>query len=489
MIRLSIGITNLTPGWTSLFQQMGILAEEINFSKSLASSYSALIINSDLDHSNIQKIHSFLTQSSGGLLLTKNYTTLFSSDRTSSQTKTELPKNYSSRIKSFYLSSGLIYCLKFDPDKEFSNNKYGRKRFPFKTDIHPDEIVSDVDRDSLRLSLEILFKELHYHRHLPFLSKWHSPTVKPFFAFRVDTDFGDKPSIQNLYALAGKHNIPMTWFLHVRAHEEWLSYFHAMKNQEIALHGYEHGTSKSYEHVINNIERGKQLMIDAGIEPKGFCVPYSIWNNTLAEILPKFNFKYSSEFTLGYDTLPFNPIHEHNQHPTLQIPIHPICTGSLGRKNASVDEMKEYFTITLEQNIAQLKNVIFYHHPLQPGLEIWDIIFKKVNDAGFTKLTFSEIADFWQKRQNAHIEAFFDMDSSTLQCESNTPDLFLNISTKPSEFHILEASKANSPLNSFDSIKTPPIKYLSSNTIKELNGNKFKLLKTSIMDWKNRIKL
>ena len=489
MIRLCVGISSLTPAWKSMFEQLGILAEEIDFSYTISVKYSCLIINSILDQSSQNLVHRFANKEVGGVLFSKNAQSLFAKDRTSTTLKIDLPHSYANAVSSYYLGTGLIFSLDFDPDSEFSNSDYKRKRFPFKPGYHPDEITRSTDIDALRYTVEILLKELHYHRKLPFVSKWHSPTKIPFFAFRVDTDFGDQTSLQKLYELADNYQIPMTWFLHVKAHEEWLDYFHTFKNQEIALHGYEHGTSKSYEHIVNNIESGKQLLMDAGLNPSGFCVPYSIWNETLGDVLNSFDFNYSSEFTLGYDTLPFFPIHKNEQHSTLQIPIHPICTGSLNRKCASIKDMENYFREILNHKTECIQNVLFYHHPMQVGLEIWNSIFDEVNKLGLTKLTFSEISNFWVSRLNSRIEIHFDEESSTLTCESGNSNLLLNISVNSREYYLIEASRVNKPLNSFESIQSPILLRQSKKTLEDLTGNRLQLLKTSILDWKNRIKL
>ncbi len=486
MIRLCVGISKLTPSWQSVFDQIGIRYEEIDFSKSLSAYYSCLVINNPHTNDEIKRISTFLKKESGGVLLLNSNTHQFGTDRTPSKLSVNMSDLFVKKVSQFYSKTGLLFTFDFDLDHEYSKNTAKRKRFPYKTGNHPDEIVSSLDRESLRITIELLLREMHYHRKLPYVSKWHSPSKKPFFAFRIDTDFGDKKSLKELYTVAEHFQIPMTWFLHVQAHEEWLDFFHTFEHQEIALHGYEHGTSTSYEHVLNNIEKGKQLMIDAGFAPSGFCVPYSIWNDALGDVLERFDFKYSSEFTLAYDTLPFYPIHKSVQHATLQIPIHPICTGSLNRIKVTEKEMEEYFGMILDQKISSFQNVIFYHHPMQPGLDIWKRIFKKVNEVGLDKLTFSEIADFWKDRINSKIEVFFDIEKSTLRCDSSDTNLILNVSVNSKEFYLIEASKANRPLNSFDSIPCPKKIAFPEATQKELRGNRIHLLKTSILDWKNR---
>ncbi|MGB0347411.1 MAG: hypothetical protein ACPGGA_07990, partial [Balneolaceae bacterium] len=194
-------------------------------------------------------------------------------------------------------------------------------------------------------------------------------------------------------------------------------------------------------------------------------------------------------FTIGYDTLPFYPIHQEEQHSTLQIPIHPICTGSLNRKRVSVSEMESYFETVLIQKNNQFQNVIFYHHPLQPGLELWKNIFRKVNALNLNKLTFSEIADFWKSRINSIINVFYDDKLLTLTCDSSNSNLLLEVSVNSKEFYLIKASQVNQPLNMFEAFKTPKTQFVSNETIKELNGERVQLLKTSILDWKNRRRL
>jgi hypothetical protein len=489
MIRLCIGISHLSAGWQCIADQLGVNIEEIDFEDFSASKFSSLIINSSLDHEAAGLVYRFINDDNGGIILTDQFSSYFSNERSLTQRQLNIPQEYNRSITQYNLGAGVITTLSFEPDYEYARIDYQRKRFSFKTNKHPDELVSSVDRESIRQTLLTLLKDHHFHRDLPFVSKWDSPTKTPFFAFRVDTDFGDKDSIKKLYALAEEHQIPMTWFLHVQAHEEWLNYFHSLENQEIALHGYEHGTSTSFEHIINNIERGKQLMLDNGLNPMGYCVPYSIWNETFGEVLDKFEFKYSSEFTLGYDTTPFYPIHRRMPHSTLQIPIHPICTGSLNRKKASLNEMTEYFDLVLAQKVELNQNVIFYHHPLQPGLELWKSIFNQVNELGLSKLTFTQIADFWNTRLESVIELNYDLDSKTLTCNSSNPDLYLNFSVNFDEYYLIKTSKVNEPLNHFEPLPTTRQLELSQTTINELEGNRLQLLKTSILDWKNRKKL
>ncbi len=489
MIRLCVGISSLNAAWCSLFDQLGVNIEKIDFSSPLENNYSCLIINSTLNNENKKEIYRYLDEGNGGVILCENVRSIFVHEQIKSHHPISLPLDYSNAIEQYHLGNGLLFSISFNPDVEFSCTKYKRKRFPFKKGCHPDEIVSSVNHENLRLTIEILIKKLHFHRNLPYVNKWHSPSRQPFFAFRVDTDYGSQDTIDELYSISSTYQVPITWFLHVKAHEEWMHHFNSLEKQEIALHGYEHGTSSSYEHIMNNIQQGKQIMTDAGLIPEGFCVPYAIWNKSLGDVLATFNFKYSSEFTLGYDTTPFHPIHNEHQHPTLQIPIHPICTGSLNRLNVPESEMGHYFKKVLDTKIKQLQNIIFYHHPMQKGTQLWKSIFEEVNKLRLATLTFTEIANFWAHRKEASLHLYFDKATSTLTCKENSFNYFLNVSVNFQEYFLLKASEVHKPLTDFNSFPSPKISYHTKEILQELNGNRFKLLKTSIFDWKNRKKL
>lgn len=64
--------------------------------------------------------------------------------------------------------------------------------------------------------------------------------------------------------------------------------------------------------------------------------------------------------------------------------------------------------------------------------------------------------------------------------------MILKISTNSKNFYLLKASKVNKPLHSFEALPMPKNDDLSLSTYKELTGNRGQLLKSSILDWKNR---
>ena len=488
MKRLCVGISELTPGWQSLLDQIGNWYEEVNFSLPLTNQYSMIILSKPLPHQQQKKLAAYLHHG-GCLLIQKRIRSFNATEKSPTGFSVKLPASYQEKASLYIHGDGYLITTDFNPDDDFANNKYVRKRFFFKQDMHPDELVSSVNKGILAKTVDLCLKDLHLKRNLPYIKKWHSPTKTPVFGFRVDSDFGTKESIQSLYHIAREHDVPMTWFLHVQAHEKWLDYFNSFEGQEIALHGYEHGTSSSFEQVRQNISQGYSLLEAANLKPDGFCVPYGIWNEALAKALNQFQFEYSSEFTVGYDANPFFPIQDGEIHHTLQIPIHPICTGSLNRKHATESEMLTYFLGVLEQKLSSFDNVFFYHHPLQPGTQIWNTVFEKVNELELSKITFLEFARFWKTRKQSTIEAHYDSTKREIQCDSSNPDQFISVSMESDSFFLIPAKKTNQPLLFEDKIHLEDIDKPDHSELIELSSNPLQLYKTSLLDWRNRKRL
>ncbi|MAL16356.1 MAG: hypothetical protein CL670_10740 [Balneola sp.] len=508
--RLCIAIQKRTPDWDAVLNYLGVWFEQVDYSKSLAQNYSVIILNDQPESDQVELLKVYLNNSGSILEIEDNLIFTKKSDTKNSSVQT-LTRN--TRHKSFEhisfvdlfenvrlhndseLFEGLIH---FQKQKKGAIGFFGanlasltqqsgymRKRFYSSAGENPDEIVSKVSKHELLELFAATLKELHYHQGLPFISKWTSPTEKPVFGFRVDSDFGDQKSIHDLYDVLKRHDIAGTWFLHVEAHEEWLNHFKEMEKQEIALHGYEHGTSSSYHKTVRNIEIGEEKLEEAGINIDGFCAPYGIWNEALEKSLSEKSFVYSSEFTLAYDGYPVEPA---NENLPLQIPIHPICTGSLNRRRYSYSDMEVYFEQVLNQKLGRFEPVFFYHHPLQPGLDVIDAILKKVSSLPFENLTFSEYAGFWKRRKEFKFEAWSNDGMLEIQSDSQQ-NVLLQVSTSMDGFDLTDDTGSN-----IDLPKTPKFKYsnsylLESEQVHKLRNKDLRLLKTSLLDWKNRIKL
>jgi|AntRauTorcE11897_2_1112592.scaffolds.fasta_scaffold01519_6 peptidoglycan/xylan/chitin deacetylase (PgdA/CDA1 family) len=509
--RLCIGIQELTLEWEIILSDLGVWFEEVIYSDNLVTDYSLIILNKEPSRVHFLQLKTYLESGGSILELKGNHSFIDKNELQHSFKKTCI--NHSdhpgfdhipfldlySEVETHRHSSlfdGLLHfktyekgCIGFiggDIAKLLQSTEYRRKRFYVQGLSLPDEIVSAVSKHELMDIFSSTLAELHFKRELPFIHKWTSPDHKPVFCFRIDSDFGDKASVQDLYNILDTHNIEATWFLHTEAHEDWLSDFKALKGQEIALHGYKHGTSKDLNKIHANIKQGSKLLESEELEIDGFCAPYGIWNEGLERALSNFNFSYTSEFTFKYDGLP-SYVAGTKEH--LQIPVHPICTGSLNRRNYTEAEMIDYFKQVFGYKSARFEPVIFYHHPLQPGLDVIDYILGKIVQEEYVNLTFSQFAQFWSSRSEQIFEAVIIDGELQIQAEKESEELLFSVANDHNGFSLLKAQKGlinlkNHPKYDYSKRYLP-----NPQEIENMRKIDLRLIKTSLLDWKNRIRL
>lgn len=508
--KLCIGIQHLDEDWAALLNQAGLWFREVDYHAHLLSEYSAIIINRTPDNEQAGLLKNYLDK--GGALIEMEGHVVFNnradihsvSQKTLFQekdhpayshipfadvfSKVGLYKNsglYGGFICTKKVGKGILGYMGANIASLLQDTRYARKRFYSPEHPSPDEIASKVSKKDLADLFTAFLKDIHLQRGLPFVQKWISPSLKPIFCFRIDSDFGDKESVDHLYRTIDKYYIKATWFLHVQAHENWLGHFHDFENQEIALHGYRHGTSGDASKVQANIQEGKDLLEQAGFGLHGFCAPYGIRNEALTQALRKFNFQYTSEFTFCYDGLPLQPS---PVSQPLQIPIHPICTGSLNRKKYSPQQMSDYFIKVLARKAGLFEPVLFYHHPLQPALECLEPVFEKIEGRSFENLTFSEYAGFWKSREACRFTAIYrdhQLEIDTGQASNQ----FFQVSKEHQKFILTQAS--GQPV---DFKKSPEFEYSKAYLpaparVAQMRIKDLELMKTSLLDWKNRIRL
>ena len=95
MNRICVGISELTPGWQTLFDQIGIWYQEVDFSQSLTARYSAIVISKPLTNQFQKKLAAYLHH--GGCLLIPKKVKSFNATEKS-------PRGFSVHIPSQYLS-------------------------------------------------------------------------------------------------------------------------------------------------------------------------------------------------------------------------------------------------------------------------------------------------------------------------------------------------------------------------------------------------
>ncbi len=436
--KLTIGILELTCGWDELLHQVGVDFKQVTSGIPISKNeYALIIVNRVLSKAESGNITEFITQ--GGIIIDMGYCIpSFFKGRVTSRhlsycVANDLPFKPSlgiidiySKVKQFskasllnktlYINSyqkGLIAFLGIPVDSLLGDTRSKRKHFYAHTPRLPHEEVSCVSKGSLTRLLFFLMRHLFIKQGLPFVHKWFFPkTAKNVFLFRIDSDYGTKEQVERWYSIAKEHDIRYTWFLHVSAHEKWLTFFKTLADHEVAIHGYNHFTTNNYRKLVDNISHSKDRFEKEELAYSGYAAPYGLWGKELAQICEEFSFNYSSEFSYAYDSLPQFPTSLKKKSSVLQIPIHPICFGTLIKTLADEKAMHSYFKERISEQITLLNPLIFYDHLLHNHTSVLSDIFAYVKSLHISNLTFSEYATWWKSRNTMSYSATVCEDSS-----------------------------------------------------------------------------
>jgi len=427
-LKLSAGILNSEPHWIELLNQSGVSFHEININNDL-SSYPLIILG---NKRNIKKNIFNKYISEGGSVITGTSAAkevfnisfkrrfieyIYSHD----DEVINIP--YYSNIKSSlqipegakYIKcnddSSLLLIKEIDkgtlvvfPDnflkliffeksrRKLFHSNYGKE--------FPSEKVSFVDKQTIHNIFLRILEYLFHKKNLPFVRLWHFPDgQKNIFGFRIDTDFASDDEIKNLYSVLNENKIKATWFVETKSHENNLSIFKEFDNQEIALHCYEHKLYKATNSNLNDIEKGISILKSAGFIPSGYASPFGEWNSSLALAVDKAQFLYSSEFGYVYDSLPVHSLVNNKKSKSLQISVHPISVGRLNIAGHSDSDMIKYYSDIINEKINSYLPVFLYTHPAQKRFEVFDSLFKKINELNISSITFNEYALWWKLRE------------------------------------------------------------------------------------------
>jgi hypothetical protein len=341
------------------------------------------------------------------------------------------------------LGGGWAVILPFNVDAALNDARAANKNFYSTRDRLPAERVSLVSKGEVAHLLHRSLEYLHHARGLPYVHLWYYPEDRrTLFAFRIDTDRASRADIDALYDIGREYQIDMSWYLDVKSQERWLSHFSFMVGQEIGVHGYEHQTFPDFETNLKNIRRAVHLLEGVGIRPRGCTAPFGIWNPELARVLDDIGFEYSSEFAYLYDALPAFPVSGGKEFATMQVPIHPVCIGSMMRVGYAEEHMKEYFARTIAWKVARSEPLFFYHHPAHRKWNVVREIFREIREREIDVTTLGSYARWWKERLRCRLTAELSGELITIhranaQEQTSPGDVWVRVSRKDGEESIL----------------------------------------------------
>ncbi|MCX6136569.1 MAG: hypothetical protein NTV54_03625 [Ignavibacteriales bacterium] len=438
-MNLTCGIIQQHPGWQTLLDQAGIPWKQVHPDTPVTiDNYAVIIVNSEPTSFQQRDILHFLNNGGsvlathghggswlGSTLTTQSFTSLlpdperpflpdeivdvFARGIVEQRPRFGSVEQSGAGYSILHIGNGTVVTTPFDVDALIRSTSFRRKNFYFETERLPSEIVSSVSKGEIRRFVTAMLEFLFRRRGVPFVQKWCYPDGAPsIFTFRIDSDKGSPSDVQTLYDLCDQNAIPATWFLDTLSHESWLSRFAAFRGQEIGVHCYRHTISDSLEENLSNFSLAISLLREAGITPCGAAAPFGKWNESIQQTFEKIDAAFSSEFALAYDDLPFHPRCGDRFSDLLQLPIHPVCIGSMLASRFTSQDMIRYFESVALQKVDAGEPVCFYHHPTHHHLDVLNAVFRKMRALNIPALSYSQYAAWWREREAQPLAVRFD---------------------------------------------------------------------------------
>jgi hypothetical protein len=468
-MHIRIGILGEYHGWKTLLQQIGIPHTVVE-NTLLPQEFSAVVVSDTINDRESEMLRQYLALGGAVLCTTNMYARLRNTTAQLMDVEYLYPAPQSSfrsvgiidvhsrcqlawnanELKtnrgslSAYVGTrpnDIVIALPFDPSLVLSDRRTAVKSFYSPERRLPFETVSLVSKGEIRMLVADCLEVLHHHRGLPFVHVWPFPHhARSFFCFRIDTDYGTDEQMNTLASVIHRNGISATWFVDAKSHEHVMKYYKEMHKQEIGVHCFEHQTFPDYERNLQNIHSAKKVLQDAKIEVKGFAAPFGAWNEELSRAVADCGFEYSSEFSYDYDNLPVVP-RLGKGRGVLQLPIHPICIGSLKRHGYDDAQMIRYFQSIIQRKLLTREPIIFYHHPKDGHHKVLEWIFQEIRQNHIPHKTMGEYARWWNMRTASLPEFRYTKGSIHLRGLQRDRSWYVRISQPNGSEAILPASK------------------------------------------------
>jgi hypothetical protein len=257
--------------------------------------------------------------------------------------------------------------------------------------------VSDF-RSIRQIVLGHLKKSLH-NIDLPFCYVDYKPIGGPYICLRLDADGFSKSSTEKCLDLSLIFGYPFSWFINIRDLKDDKDHLKLLKNalQDVQIHGYYHMVFSTYISNFVNLFMAKLYLLLRGLGVQGSAAPLGLWNDNYHSAMKTLGFKYSSEFSLSIDDIPFYPYN--NTSFVLQIPT---FNASIGVTDSNYySSLLKLWKNNIYQQIEDKGVAIIYDHPLNRLESVIDDIAELLlllKNEGVKGITMSEYAMLWRSR-------------------------------------------------------------------------------------------
>ena len=175
-----------------------------------------------------------------------------------------------------------------------------------------------------------------------------------------------------------------------------------LRGVDAQSHGHHHFVYRDPEANRRNLGRAHRILVESGFAPEGFAGPHGRWNEGIDGVLEDLGYRYSSDFQLGYDDLPFFPWRGDRFSRVLQVPVHPLCEGVFFEAGGNPQAVADHLVRTIRTRIEAGDPAFVYGHPegrLGRHPEIVRAIAESVVDEPLLwRTTLTEFARWWRWR-------------------------------------------------------------------------------------------
>jgi hypothetical protein len=447
-MRLCVGVTGDRGGWKQILRQEGIPFDEIS-DKDDPGSYSCIVAGNGTSTDLLNRLSDYVK--GGGALVCSGemFSRMTGTSGTPQFIRYLLPEAHSPFASAGLIDidsdcvmipganhfltetaapavyrgefgNGSVIVLPFDPGELILDETSEKKSFYAPRNRLPFERVSRVGKAGIRKLVALSIEHLHHGRGIPFLHLWYYPAAAPTIAaFRVDTDDANRSEIEELQNAVSGREMPVSWFVHVKAQEQCLDLFRRSARDEVGVHCYEHQVWREPEPAENDLRRAWSLLQEAGYAPKGYAAPYGTWSGAIASAVKSSPVEYSSEFSYATDDLPSTPA----SSGKIQIPVHPVSIGTLRRQAMTEEEMIRYFTDVVERKVSCREPLFFYHHPKNGHHHVLTTLFAMISVLDVPLMTMGDFQSWWMRRSNASLSAESAGNELRMRLSGGSPDL------------------------------------------------------------------
>ncbi len=269
------------------------------------------------------------------------------------------------------------------------------------------ERVASVDKATIADTLLRMIRTAFQLAGMPWVTMNRFPRgASSVFIFRVDVDGVYGENTRRLAHEATRQQLPASFFLngdyshhHPGALDGW------SESMEIGQHAWLHTLMGTRDENRENLRRAEQWMRDSvGRVPTSFVAPRGLWNRALGEALRDLDYRYSSDFGLDFDSLPFR-----SDGDVLQVPVHPysperatVWAEEVGRPAPTPDDVRHHYLTAIRGQVRRGLPAHVYGHPEVLGRmadHVLPSICALADDLSLPRMTLGDYADFWIRRE------------------------------------------------------------------------------------------